>query len=209
MNEVDLTIVTGSKEIKLTEKQELRFWGKVNKLAGSDACWLWMAGKFRRGYGAFHVSGKLLKAHRIAYTLANGQIPKDICVCHRCDVTSCCNPNHLFLGTHAENSADMVIKGRSRSPRGDANGARLHPERLVRGDAHHSRRHPERMPRGESHVLAKITADSVIKIRALYSTGEITQAALASKFGLSRQHIGSITTFKKWKHLKTGGLKRA
>lgn len=90
-----------------------RFWGKVHK---TPACWLWTASTVR-GYGQFtlprtcgvqpHVS-----AHRYAWELTNGPITDNLSVLHRCDTPLCCNPNHLFLGTQAENLEDARAKGR-------------------------------------------------------------------------------------------------
>lgn len=98
-----------------------RFWSKVN-IGAPTACWLWIA-KARlsreprfEGYGSIIgvVNGKRrpLYSHRVAWELTYGPIPDDLCVLHRCDVSLCCNPSHLFLGTQADNLDDARQKGR-------------------------------------------------------------------------------------------------
>jgi HNH endonuclease len=74
--------------------------------------------KFRlRGYGLQKFRGKTRLAHRVAWMLANGEIPDGLCVLHRCDNPPCVNVDHLFLGTHADNVADKMAKGRHPSQR--------------------------------------------------------------------------------------------
>lgn len=88
---------------------EIRFWEYVNK---TDGCWLWTGHK-TKGYGAISSSSdKYIAAHRFSWILHNGNIPKGLCVLHRCDNPSCVNPDHLFLGTLKDNTQDMVSKGR-------------------------------------------------------------------------------------------------
>lgn len=90
-----------------------RFWAKVDK---TDSCWLWTAGKFGTGYGAIVVSRKVEKAHRISWELAHGPVPDGLYVLHKCDVRSCVNPEHLFLGSQGDNIRDAVSKGRHVAP---------------------------------------------------------------------------------------------
>lgn len=97
-----------------------RFWRFVVK-AGQDECWLWSGTTTAHGYGYIgDENGRMLRAHRVAWTLAHGRIPDGVgyhgmCVLHRCDVRNCVNPAHLFLGSNEDNMADMVAKGRSAS----------------------------------------------------------------------------------------------
>lgn len=83
-----------------------------------SGCRLWLAACTRAGYGLFSFKGKLMYAHRAAWLVANGELPAGMLVCHRCDIPSCINPDHLFLGTCLDNSRDAVRKDR------DAHGER-------------------------------------------------------------------------------------
>ena len=78
-----------------------------------SGCWLWTGAVLSAGYGLMRGRrpGNIL-AHRVSWELAHGPIPEDQYVLHRCDVPSCVNPNHLFLGTQKDNMADCVKKGR-------------------------------------------------------------------------------------------------
>lgn len=146
------------------------FWKLVVK--GSPACcWKWSGARLSDGYGRFKTDGKFITSHRFSYILHFGDIPKNQCVCHRCDNPPCCNPEHLFLGTKKENADDRDKKGRN---------VNFH---------------------GEEHGSSKLTAVDVIKIRDSYKTGTVTQLSLARQFGVSKSAIMMIVTNRNWRHL--------
>lgn len=82
----------------------------------NSGCWLWLSTVTRKGYGMFrlHRSEQRQRANRLAYAIYRGPIPAGMMVLHRCDNPGCVNPDHLFLGTAADNTNDMIGKGRWR-----------------------------------------------------------------------------------------------
>jgi hypothetical protein len=88
----------------------------------NSGCLLWL-GSVYRGYGQTSLRGRRLIAHRAAWIVAHGDIPDGLFVCHKCDVPSCINPAHLFLGTHDDNMADRSAKGRAARMRGEKNAS--------------------------------------------------------------------------------------
>lgn len=120
-----------------------KYPGKKGKWNLREVCWEWTGSLFPNGYGQFRNK----KAHRISYELTIGSIPKGRFVLHKCDNKSCVNPNHLFLGTMADNMTDKIEKGRQ----GDSG---------TKTPSH-----------GESNGRAKLTEKQVVLARKLYAAG--------------------------------------
>lgn len=140
----------------------------------NTGCWLWGgASDSRSGYGYFNAGSKrTTKTHRFAWERAHGQIPAGMHVCHRCDQPACVNPAHLFLGTHAENMADREAKKRNRPPR------------------------------GESHGMAKLTAVSVIAIRALVAAGAASRREIGRRHGVTGETVRAVVAREIWAHVE-------
>lgn len=169
------------------EKFLARFWAKVDKSAGPDGCWLWTGCRMPTGYGQLRVFGKVsICSHRISWEITNGPLPQGTgfhgtCVCHRCDNPSCCNPAHLFIGSHKDNMNDRDRKGRV------ASGAR---------SGHVT--HPESFARGEQHACSKLTERAV---REILSQPHLATATLGSMYGVTDGAIRHIRRGTSWKHL--------
>lgn len=159
--------------MEIADWERLKFWSRVKVLGESD-CWEY-EGKGRiTGYGSYSFRGKLWLAHRLAWTLTNGQIPKGsghhgTVVMHTCDNRLCVNPKHLMLGTQRDNVRDMDQKGR----------------RVVRP------------LNGEKHGNAKLTDADVVAIRR----SRESDPALAKKYGVTPEAINYART-RGWRHIK-------
>lgn len=150
---------------------EDRFWSWVDF---ADDCWLWTGGK-SHGYGLFHpAKGESIRAHRFAYELTHGSITDELFCLHRCDNPPCVRPDHLFLGTHEENVADMMSKGRGRSYSAI----------------------------GEEHHLHKVMEDEVRQIRVMYKPGVISAKKVGEMFGIHEDTVRQIASRKTWKHVQ-------
>ncbi len=152
---------------------ESRFRALVD--TSGDGCWLWKGAKHWNGYGGMWPN---VLVHRLAWELANGPIPNGMQVLHRCDVRHCVRPEHLFLGAHDDNMADMVEKRRAAS-----------------GSRNVSVRNPEKF-QGARNGRAKLTDDAVRAIRAL--RGRVTQAEIARRYGVHLSTIERVLSRKRW-----------
>lgn len=102
---------------------QMRFWGKVDKSAGPNACWPWKAWcNPRFGYGMSTYKGEAIAASKVAWIYTHGEPKKGEHVCHKCDNPICCNPAHFFLGTHKQNMEDKFLKHRDKRA--------IHPDKI-------------------------------------------------------------------------------
>ncbi len=113
----------------------------------------------------------MVGAHRFSWELHFGPVPGGLLVCHRCDNRRCVNPGHLFLGTAADNTADMIAKGRGNWARGEAHGA------------------------------SKLSESDVVDIRELHDVEGFSQTTLACAFGVTHVAIWRIVRGKRWAHV--------
>lgn len=150
---------------------EIRFWKYVNK---TDSCWLWTGATLDFGYGVINLggkNGKAERAHRLSWIMHNGPINDGLLVCHKCDVPACVNPDHLFLGTNADNMADCRLKRRY--------------DRVLR-------------PKGAKHGMSRLLEREVLAIRAEYEQSNPSYRVLAEKYGVSLQQIFRIVKRQSW-----------
>ncbi len=102
----------------MTAERLLSGMGDLYEVEPNTGCWLWTLSCSPRGYGNVQFPDKRCRTHRVMWEIVNGPIPAEMCVLHECDTPSCVNPQHLFIGTHADNNADMLRKGRQVYVRG-------------------------------------------------------------------------------------------
>lgn len=163
------------------ETLETRFWRHVIKL--ENGCWEWSGSRSSFGYGILHIGKKPRKAHRIAWKLLRSEIPSGIVVCHKCDNPPCVNPEHLFLGTTADNTRDAIEKGRFARP-GQRQASAL-----------------KYAKRGEDHCRAKLTREIVKAIRQGVAEG-FAQMSFANRYRVDPTTIRDIVQHKTWRHVQ-------
>lgn len=159
----------------MTIRERLLSKACVNESTG---CWEWTGKKNADGYGRFGLNRRIWLAHRLSYAMHLAAIPEGMVVRHRCDNPACINPDHLLLGTHADNVADMISRGR-------ANFSTLSQYR-----------------HGETNPNAKLSAADAAEIRRRYVPRVCTQKQLAREYGVCVGNIQSIVLGKSWATLE-------
>lgn len=158
---------------------EERFWSKVDRSGGPDACWPWTASRRLNGYGQFGVRANCKDlppalSHRVAYELTKGAIPDGMYICHSCDNPPCCNPDHLWFGSPDDNMRDCARKGRA---------AKTGSGKF-----------------GEASNTAKYSEEKVREILSLRKQG-LSQHAISRAVGIPRPTIKDIVTGRSWPHI--------
>lgn len=161
------------------------FWRRVDS-SENDRCWPWLGARKPTGYGFLSFQRKYWRAHRLAWFLTHGSIPAGQHVLHRCDNPPCCNPAHLWLGTHADNMRDRSAKGRQ---------ARKQPS-LIAAQKEWAQSH-----RGERHFNAKLRDADIPFIRARIAAGE-RFTTIAADYPVSRFTIGLIARRRRYSHIE-------
>lgn len=156
-----------------------RFQGNIER-GGGDTCWEWIGSRIKRRSGALSYGiatvgkrNRRVLAHRLAWLLSGRPLEPEQKVCHHCDNVACVRPDHLFVGTQADNLADMRAKGRGKL---------------------------NRFPTGPAHPNAKVNETVVLSIRRLRSKG-LSLAKIAERHGLNPSTVHDIVRGKTWKHV--------
>jgi hypothetical protein len=153
-------------------------------LIPEHGCWEWMGSIAVTGYGVVKVHQVQHRAHRLAWEMLRGPIPDGLHVCHRCDNRTCVNPDHLFLGTAADNIADCVAKGRAAT--GERSGWHTKPDRMCRGD---------------KCWKARLVDSDIPEIRDLVAWG-MNPRLVGLAYGVSRPTVSHIANRITWKHVE-------
>lgn len=152
---------------------ECKIIHNTNKIPGG--CWEWKGKIHSSGYAVtkdYDNKNSNIQVHRLSYSIFKGKIPEGLCVCHSCDNRKCCNPKHLWLGTHKDNNQDCLKKGRNSGGQ----------------------------PPGEKNPASRLNEKQVKEIRELLKT-KIDRSEIAKKYEISKQTVFDIQARRSWNHL--------
>ena len=175
---------TFEQSVEAARDRMIRLTARVN------GCLVWQGSVNKAGYGKIKVAGRHLTTHRLAYVLAHGVIPKGALVCHSCDNPGCCDPDHLWLGTHLSNMRDKIDKGR-----------------CSRGEAHAiaTKRGGQRPMPGSAHGRSILVESQIPELRKMYRD-KLPLRVIGDKFGVSKQTVIDAARGATWRHVKEGLL---
>lgn len=156
---------------------KLRILNSIDK-DYSTGCWVWARTLNNKGYGTMTINHKTVLVHRVSFGLFNRKLIGKEHVLHHCDNPKCCNPKHLFAGTHRENMIDAINKGRL---------FKLPPAHFV----------------GSLNPMSKLNEQDILDIRKRLANGEF-QKKVAVDYGVSQSLISLISMGKLWGHLQSG-----
>lgn len=143
-----------------------------NSLNAHDCdCRNWSRSKNNNGYATIGIGGRTILAHRVSYRAFKGRIPQGMNILHSCDNRLCVNPDHLRIGTQKDNMRECSDKGRLK---------------IVHG-----------LHFGERHSFSRLTNSQVTQIKQMLASGELTQQAIADRFGVTNSHVSMIGSGKR------------
>jgi len=162
---------------EITEEIKQRFLSKIAYTDNSNNCWEWLDSIKGSYYGkiSFKLGDKkyIISSHRMSYYIHNNEDPIGNVILHKCDNGKCVNPNHLYLGTHKDNSRDMISKGRGK----------------------------EQFKNGENHKNSKLTEKIVLEIRRKNIEDGLQSTELAKMYGICQPAMSRIINRKRWSHI--------
>ena len=163
--------LSGRKKLRNTSIHEKLY--ELSMPVTESGCWIWLQYCLPQGHGRVFFRGRLWSTHRAAWEAFKGPIPQGAHVLHKCDVPCCVNPDHLYIGDHAQNMRDVKERGRSVG-------------KLA----------------GTKNPHSTLDDTKVREIRSRYQSGRFTQKQLSQEYGVAQTAISTIVRRQSWKHIK-------
>lgn len=166
--------------LQVVRQHRNKFYSRIERTP--QGCWEWKGIKPGE-YGRMWIASRIIHSHRVSYMMHHGEIPHGMFVCHRCDVSQCCNPAHLFLGSSKDNSRDMCSKGRNAE--GARNGVYTHPKLID----------------GKIPGYVRLNDSKILNIRKAYDSGGSSISELSRENDVSTSCISEIVKRLSWRHV--------